>query len=142
MVTSAHRTIKEEIIMAKVDMKEIMKNTDNSAEINELKANEQAEANGEPAELIDNALKATEDTNEIDKEAEDGKGEEPKPSGKIVVRYIGGGIWKDSKGDLWASENKSVNILSERQYDADEFENREDIKFMLKYGAMKETHVK
>lgn len=126
--------------MAKINMDDIKKDTVNSTQIDGLETNEQAEANKQPAELINNASETPEDTNEIDKETE--AKDEDKASGKVVVRYVGGGIWKDSKGNLWASENKSATILNERQYSADEYENREDIKFMVRYGAMKETYVK
>lgn len=127
--------------MAKVNMDEIKKTVDNSTEIEELKANEQAEVNTEPVESTNNASDTTENTNEIEQttEAEETKKE---ASDKVIVTYVGGGIWKDSHGELWASSNKSVNILSERQYKASEYEKREDIKFMVAYGAMKETYVK
>lgn len=131
--------MKEEIIMAKIDMNKIKKTTDNSTEIDKLETNEPIEAGIESAESINNALKASEDTNETKQENEAKTNE---TASGVVVRYIGGGIWKDSNGALWASENKSENILSERQYTIAEYEKRSDIKFMVQYGAMKETYIK
>ena len=127
--------------MGKIDMNKIKADTVNSTEIDELKNNEQAEPNEQPAELINNASETTEDTNEINKETE-AKEESNTASSKVIVRYVGSGIWKDSEGKLWASVSKSENILNERQYDIDEYENRDDIKFMIKYGTMTETYIK
>lgn len=138
-VALAHLDYKGGIIMAKVDMNEIKKTTNNSAEVDELKVDEPVEAGTQSEELIDNALETSEDTNEI--KEEDGA-EADKTGSGVIVRYVGGGIWKDSKGALWASEKKSENILNERQYTVVEYEERSDIKFMVQYGAMKETYVK
>lgn len=59
----------------------------------------------------------------------------------VIVNYIGGGAWVDEKGYYWANENKSETILCERQYSKEEYEKREDIKFMVAYGAMKRTTI-
>lgn len=119
-------------------------NIGDSAEVEKLQTNEQAEPNEQPAELINNAMETSEDTNETTEEPKaetTEKKPEAETSNKVVIRYVGGGVWKDSKGDLWASVNKSNNILSERQYTKDEYEKRSDIKFMVRYGAMTETYV-
>lgn len=127
--------------MAQIDMNKINTNTDNSTEIKESEALKQVDTNTETTESTDNALETTEDNSETakDEAKEENKAES---NGKVVVRYVGSGIWKDAKGELWASTNKSNNIVSERQYTYEEYENREDIKFMVGYGAMNSTHVK
>lgn len=127
--------------MAQIDMNRIKKDTVNSTETEELKASEQVKAGSKLAELINNASEKAEDTNEIEQHAQ-AEAEESKDAGKIIIRYVGGGVWRDCEGKLWASENKTENILSERQYSADEYEKREDIKFMVQYGSMKMTCVK
>lgn len=128
--------------MAKINMDEIKKGTVDPAEIEKLKNNEPAEPSSESTESIDDVSEATKDTNEIKKDKAEEAKEETKAEGKVIVTYVGSGVWKDSKGKLWASEKKSENILSERQYNADEYNNREDIKFMVNYGAMKAINVK
>ena len=128
--------------MAQINMDEIKKTTVNSAEVKESEMSQPAEPNNEPAESTDNTSETAENTNEIkeDKAEETDKGN--KAEGKVVVTYVGSGIWKDSEGKLWASEKRSDNILSERQYDAIVYNSREDIKFMVNYGAMKAINVK
>lgn len=135
--------------MGKVDINKINKTTDNSTKIEQSKQEEQTKAHNEVDELTDNTQEKTEDTNEIkqeEKAKEQEQGEEDKNnnknSSKVVVTYVGSGVWKDSDGKLWASSDKSDNILSERQFTSDEYEKREDIKFMVGYGAMKAVHVK
>jgi hypothetical protein len=127
--------------MAKIDMNEIKKDTINSAEIEKSNDPKQAETDTKIDESTDNALKTAEDNSETATKTED-ETNKTEFDGKVVVTYVGGGIWKDSEGKLWASTKKSDNILNERQYTAEEYKNREDIKFMVSYGAMKATHVK
>lgn len=126
--------------MAQVDMNKIKEDTVNSTKIEELKETEQAKASTQLAELTNNTSEKLKDTNETEKHTQ-AETKEEKSAGKVVVRYISGGIWKDSKGKLWATENKAANILSERQYSAAEYEKRDDIKFMVQYGSMKVTNV-
>lgn len=120
--------------MGKINMK-AKEATINPTEIEELTEVKPAEAPIESAESIDDVNTSHEDTNETKQE----KGEEakPEPNGTVIVRYIGGGIWIDEKGNYWANEDKSNNILHERQYSKAEYESREDIQFMVSYGAMK-----
>lgn len=118
--------------MGKIDINELKKST-------ELKESEPAETKAKSEELIDNASEPVEDINEIKEEPEAEK--EEKESGKVIVRYAGNGTWKDSKGKLWANMNKSKDILAERQFSKEEYETREDIKFMVSYGAMIATEV-
>lgn len=114
--------------MGKLNINDLKKST-------ELKTSEQTETKVEPAELINNTTEAKEDINEISKDTEN------KAENKVIVRYIGGGVWKDSRGKLWSNTDKTQNILSERPYSESEYEEREDLKFMVSYGAMKVTHV-
>lgn len=120
--------------MAKIDMDALKKSA-------ELKASAPIETKVESVELTDNAVEKTEDTNEIKQETADEASTE-EAQAKVIVRYVGSGVWKDSHGKLWANENKTENILAERQYSQAEYKSREDIKFMVSYGAMKMTEVK
>lgn len=61
---------------------------------------------------------------------------------KYVVEYIAGGIWKDAKGEYWASEGIiGTNIANTRAYTEAEYTKREDLHFMVQYGSMKSTKV-
>ena len=125
--------------MGQISIDEIKKNTGNSTKSKELKTAEQAEVKTESTELIDNTSEKAEAISETEPNAHAEKSE---AGGKAVVTYIGKGIWRDANKELWASNNKSDTIVSERQYTIDEYERREDIKFMVGYGAMKVTYVK
>lgn len=124
--------IKEDLKMAQIDMDKIKKPVQNSTELKESEHVKQAETPAKPVELIDNATEGHEDNNETDKETE--------PT-KAVVRYVGSGVWKDAKKELWSNENRTRNIVNERTYSVDEYNEREDIKFMVGYGAMQVTFV-
>lgn len=105
----------------------------NSAESKELNDGETIEAQTNGAELTDNTSDNSEDKAEASNE--EAKDEE---AGKAVVSYIGNGVWRDAKGKCWSrNERKDVDILSTRSYDKGEYEERDDLKFMVKYGEMK-----
>lgn len=129
--------------MGKINMNKVKETTVNSTEIKELTGVKPAEAPIEPAELTDDTSVNHEDINEIKQENADNKNEETKAEVEsnwtVIVRYVGGGAWIDEKGCYWANEDKSGNILHERQYSKSEYESREDIKFMVAYGAMEST---
>lgn len=66
---------------------------------------------------------------------------------KIIVDYIGTGIWVDGKGNRWAKNAKDINdenIKDTRDFESESLETfkeeRSDIGFMLEYGQMK-SHV-
>ena len=122
-------------------MTEVKKDMVNSTEIKKSNDVNHIEAGKQSAELIDNTSEGTEDINKTE-EKKQTKAEDKEATGKVVVTYVGGGVWKDSKGELWASHDKASSIKSERQYTASEYEERNDIKFMVQYGSMKVTHVK
>lgn len=64
---------------------------------------------------------------------------EPQASGttKHVVTYIGGGNWIDEKGKKWSKQAVvGTDIESAREYTDAEYQVREDLKFMVGYGAM------
>ena len=126
--------------MKQIDMDKVKKDTINSAEIKKSSDVDHIEAGKQSVESIDNTSEEPKDINETKKEptteAED------KATGKVVVTYVGGGVWKDSEGKLWASQDKAASIKSERQYTAEEYEKRNDIKFMVQYGSVKVTYVK
>lgn len=126
--------IKEENKMAQVDINKLKGNNAELAKSNELNEAEQAEGQAS-AELTDNTSETAEDTRETKEETP--HEEESKASTVVVVTYVGSGIWKDEAGKLWSTKNVTNNILSERQYSKEEYDKREDIKFMVGYGAMK-----
>lgn len=120
--------------MAQVDINKLKGNNAELAKSNELNEAEQAEGQAS-AELTDNTSETAEDTREIKEETP--HEEESKTSTVVVVTYVGSGIWKDEAGKLWSAKSVTNNILSERQYSKEEYDKREDIKFMVGYGAMK-----
>lgn len=89
-------------------------------------------------ELINNTEENKEDTNEIAQE----KADTQNTTEMVVVTYVGNSIYKDEHKELWANADKSENILSTRQYTAEEYDKREDLKFMVGYGEMKATNVR
>lgn len=121
--------------MAQVDINKLKGNNAELAKSNELNETEQVETGQASAELTDNASETAEDTRETKEETP--HEEESKTGTVVVVTYVGGGIWKDEAGKLWSAKNMTNNILSERQYSKEEYDKREDIKFMVGYGAMK-----
>ena len=121
--------------MAQVDINKLKGNNAELAKSNELNETEQAETGQASAELTDNASETAEDTSKT--KGETPHEEESKAGTVVIVTYVGGGIWKDEAGKLWSAKNVTDNILSERQYSKEEYDKREDIKFMVGYGAMK-----
>ena len=121
--------------MAQIDINKLKGNNAELTKSNELSETEQVEAGQASAELTDNTSKTAEDTSETKEETQ--HEEESKAGTIVVVTYVGGGIWKDEAGKLWSAKNVTDNILSERQYSKEEYDKREDIKFMVGYGAMK-----
>lgn len=123
--------------MAQIDINKLKKTTPNKTESTEFEHVEPTKTQPQFAELTDNTSKESENHSETDKKAE------PTETKKAIaiVRYIGYGVWKDSRGELWANEDKTVNIVSQREYSADEYQERDDLRFMVGYGAMKMTIV-
>lgn len=115
-------------------MSKLKKPVDNSTKLEEFEHTKQTETPTEPVKLVDNTTEEPKDIDEITQKTEE-KAEDEKTI--AVVCYIGSGSWKDSNGEMWANTNKSKNILSERKYTIDEYEGREDLKFMVGYGSMK-----
>lgn len=71
----------------------------------------------------------------------EGGSEQQKPKGVLHhLAYLGNGIWTDAKGKCWCREKKG-NTVSSVTMPAEELESRPDIKFMIKYGAIKDTIV-
>lgn len=117
------------------DIKKDQKETANQ-KIEQSKSNEQPIAS---AESTDNANAGQKDTNET--ASKDEQKETAKSGKAVIVEYVGSSIWKDSEGKLWSKSDNGAGIKPQRQYSADEFEKREDLKFMVGYGEMKATHV-
>lgn len=92
---------------------------------------DQAETQADQPELTNNASDGSEDNKETDKGTK---------AQKAVVTYVGNGVWRDAEGKCWSrTERADANILSTRSYSQDEYDKRDDIKFMVKYGEMKLT---
>ena len=103
---------------------------------------QQAKLNKQPTaspELTGNASKGQKDINETatktDEKATATKGK------TVIVEYVGGSVWKDSEKKLWSKTGNGAGIKPQRQYSAEEYEKREDLKFMVGYGEMKATFV-
>lgn len=104
--------------------------------IQQAKPSEQPNAS---AELTGNATEGQKDTNETAQKPDE---KATVKSGKtVIVEYVGESIWKDSEKKLWAKTDNGAGIKPQRQYSAEEYEKREDLKFMVGYGEMKATFV-
>ena len=116
----------------KADEKEVKTVTPNSTESKESSNTAPTNAGQASDKPIDNQSEAKKNTNES-----------TAPIGKTaVVRYVGASIWKDEKGNFWSKEDQGESILAERQMPTDEYEKRDDLKFMVGYGEMKVSFVK
>lgn len=116
----------------KVDEKEVKTVTTNSSESKGSVNTEPINAGQASDKSIGNQSETEKDTNEL-----------TAPTDKTaVVRYVGASIWKDEKGNFWSKEDQGESILAERQMPTDEYEKRDDLKFMVGYGEMKVSFVK
>lgn len=59
---------------------------------------------------------------------------------KHMLTYMGNGIWTDQTGKCWCRDKKA-NCINHTTMSAKELDARPDIKFMIKYGAIKDTIV-
>lgn len=55
---------------------------------------------------------------------------------KIVLKYIGQGTYKDRAGMLWSKDGGSMRVQAVRKINKQEYNNRTDLQFMIKYGTM------
>lgn len=91
------------------------------------------------AESINNTNAGQKDTNETAQKADE---KATTTTGKaVIVEYVGGSIWQDSEKKLWSKTGNGAGIKPQRQYSAEEYEKRDDLKFMVGYGEMKATFV-
>ena len=67
----------------------------------------------------------------------DAKTEQSAGGRRHSIMYIATGIWKDSKGVYWCRE-PHTNCSQSKTFSEEEFQTRDDIKFMVKYGSMKD----
>lgn len=94
-------------------------------------------------------LKGTEaqlnDQNESDdtsKDSEDIKGNKKETVKKHILTYIAGGIWIDSNGQKWSKQPISgTDIVNTREYHDNDYQNRDDLQFMVNYGSMTITTI-
>lgn len=137
--------------MAKIDLnaekkvtEEVKTQTGNSTEIEKLANVEPAKAPTQSTESTHNTSVNSGNTQKADKEQAKSEQKAEEKTGTVIVTYTGSGVWKDETGALWASNvpASASSIINERQYSASEYDSREDIKFMVGYGAMKTTFVK
>ena len=98
--------------------------------IQQAKSNEQPNAS---TELTGNATEGQKDTNETAQKPDE---KATATAGKAV-----GSIWQDSEKKLWSKTGNGAGIKPQRQYSAEEYEKRDDLKFMVGYGEMKATFV-
>lgn len=106
--------------------------------IQQAKSNEKPNAS---TELTGNATEGQKDTNETAQKTDE-KATATATKGKaVIVEYVGGSIWQDSEKKLWAKTDNGAGIKPQRQYSAEEYEKRDDLKFMVGYGEMKATFV-
>lgn len=122
---------------------------DESKKIEELKATEQGKAGSDDPNASDDTKEGAENKEETKEQEEQQKPPEQKVTtqeeiggakvvaGTVVCEYIGGGIWEDAKREKWKSGEDFESIKSSRNYPAQEYEDREDLKFMVGYGSMK-----
>lgn len=58
---------------------------------------------------------------------------------KVVIKYVGNGLFKDAKGVMWDRDNNAIENRTTRDYDGTEEEfrkERPDLAFMVDYGQM------
>lgn len=96
-------------------------------ELNNLQVSEEVEVSQTELEIEPKAEDTSKDTQEP-------KQEEEQKATKHVVIYLGSGEYIDSTGKKW-KRNDEVTL------DEEQFENRKDLQFMIKYGEMKHTVV-
>lgn len=121
--------------MAKQINTKVTAPTPELSESTELNKAEHAETGAGIEKQADNA------SEEPEKPSETEPGQDKVQAAGVLVKYIGASIWRDEEGKYWASEKKSDNILTERQFTAEEYDKRGDIKFMVQYGEMKATEL-
>lgn len=115
-------------------------NSNKSDNTKEQKATEQQVNEQNKSSDVSKAVKDNE------KPSVNAKAEQPKDNkiggGKCIVEYVGNSIWVDSNNNKWSRNDvKGTSIKSQRTYSAQEYESRDDLKFMVKYGEMKLTVV-
>lgn len=59
---------------------------------------------------------------------------------KHMVTFVGQGIWIDGHGNAWCKTERD-NMITTKTFTDDEFNSREDIVFMVRYGAMKDVRI-
>ena len=108
----------------------------NSTELNELEQPKGAEIQSNDQNKSDSVLKGLENPKEI----KQNDGEETVK--KHVLTYIAGGIWIDSNGQKWSRQPISgTDIVNVREYHDNDYQNRDDLQFMVNYGSMTITTI-
>lgn len=131
--------------MAKQINTKVTAPTPELSESTELNKAEHAETGAGIEKQADNASEEPEKPSETEPGHEPEEQQEPEQDkvqeAGVLVKYIGASIWRDGEGKYWASEKKSDSILTERQFTAEEYDKRDDIKFMVQYGEMRATEL-
>lgn len=118
----------------KKEAKEVVTPTVNTDELGKSTDVKPVEAPIDTPELTGNVSDKAENKAETEAKAPNGE--------KVVLMYLGGGVYRDKEGKCWSRDEKpNANILSTRAYAVDEYEAREDLKFMVQYGEMKKSLV-
>ena len=119
-----------------IDMKNLKTNSSINTELKESSDVKPAEAPTSNAELTGNTSDNAENVSETTEQTATKSGK------KALVEYIGHGVWRDSNGDVWSkTANEHASILTSRSYPVEEYEKRQDFKFMEGYGEIKVTIV-
>jgi hypothetical protein len=115
----------------------VVEDTVNSTETEQLETSTDTEAPINTQDELANTSAQSENTEGTEPTEEQTSGVT-----KHIVTYIGGGHWIGSDGKVWARESMSgTDIKNIREYDDEDFKSREDLKFMIGYGAMTVTTV-
>ena len=93
----------------------------NQAELNKLTEVDAPKTQADMPELTDNTPNELENHNETEPKAEEKK---------AVLTYVGNSKWVDSEDEAWTNG-------ATRSYLESEYEKRDDLKFMVRYGEMR-----
>lgn len=125
--------IKEDQVMGQIDFNEINRaDTVDQTKQGELSIDESADVEQSSVELTDNIQEGSENIDESADVGQQGK----EADEMVIVTYVGGGVWKDGRGELWSVNKVTDGIVDRRKYNKGVYDTRDDLKFMVRYGAM------
>lgn len=107
----------------------------NSAKVEELKESEGAETPTEAPEIKETAKEESEEPQE---QTEKGATSNNK---KHVLKYVATGAWIDQEHRTWAKNHENPDIIDTMTISDDEYQSRQDLQFMVSYGAITDVVV-